>query len=172
MSPRLRLLAALPLLLLPLSACGSDDGDRAADPASDTPSGTPSTTGTPTGSPSATDTPSSTGKYPEFEAADYVYRLRVLCFCPQVGTVEVTVADGAVTDAVIAGGPRKGQAAPEFTRLTINEVIAKANDPAAAKVQVEWPDGQDHPTSVQIDRIANAVDDEVTYAIKDVRVTP
>lgn len=172
MSPRLRLLAALPLLLLPLSACGSDDGDRAADPASDGASDTSSAPGTPTGSPTATDTPSSSGAYPEFAPTDYVYRLRVLCFCPQVGTVEVTVTDGAVSDAVIAGGPRKGQAAPEFTRLTINEVIAKANDPGAAKVQVEWPDGQDHPTSVQVDRIANAVDDEVTYAIKDVRVTP
>lgn len=165
MSSRLRPLAVLPVLLLALAACSNENDGRAADPVSSAPSSTP-----PEASPS--ESPSSTGRYPDFAPADYVYRLRVLCYCPQVGTVEVTVSDGAVTEAVIAGGPRKGQSAPEFTRLTINDVIAKANDPDAAKVQVDWPDGQDHPTSVQLDRIANAVDDEVTYSIKDVRVGP
>lgn len=165
MSSRLRLLAVLPPLLIALAACSNENDGRAADPASEAPTSAPTSTG-------PSESASSTGRYPTFAPADYVYRLRVLCYCPQVGTVEVTVADGAVTEAVIAGGPRKGQSAPEFTRLTINDVIAMANDPDAAKVQVDWPDGQDHPTSVQLDRIANAVDDEVTYAIKDVRVSP
>ena len=171
MTPRVRLLAALPLLLLPLSACGSDDGGRAADRTPATTSPAPDETGS-TSSDSSGPSPSGTAKHREFAPTDYAYRLRVLCFCPQVGPVEITVRDGAVADAVLASGPRKGAPAPEYARLTINDILAKAADPAVAKATVRWPAGQDHPSAVRIDRIAEAVDDEVSYTIKDVRVTP
>jgi hypothetical protein len=164
MSPRLRLLTVVPLLLLPLSACGHENDDRAADGTA------PATSPSPTASPSAT--PSSTGRYPAFAATDYVYRLEVLCFGPQAGPVRVKVEGGKVADATVLSGAGKGRPAPDYTRLSIDDIIAKANDPAAAKVQVTWPAGQDHPTSVSIDRIANAIDDEVTYTIKNVRVLP
>ena len=163
MSPRVRLLTALPLLLVPLSACSHENDQRAADPATGS-AGSPGIATTAPESPS----PSSTGRYPTFSAPDYVYRLEVLCFCPQVGTVKVRVRGGKVVDATDG----KGRQAPEYTRLSINDIIAMANDPQASKVQVTWPQGQDHPTSVAIDRIANATDDEVTYTIKKVRVLP
>ncbi|MBM7515846.1 DUF6174 domain-containing protein [Nocardioides nitrophenolicus] len=146
-------------LLLALSAC-TKESERAAD----TTSAAPSSTGAPT--------PSATPSYPTFAAQDYSYHLEVLCFCPQLGTVEVVVRDGKVTEATSLDGPQAGASAPEFARLSINDILAQAHAPEIAKTKIDWPDGQDHPGSVMIDRIAQGVDDEVTYTIKDVQVTP
>jgi hypothetical protein len=165
-------LAALTVpLLLTASAC-SKESDRAADrtTASASPSAGETSTAT-TGSSDPTGT-TGTGAYPAYAPQDYSYQLEVLCYCPQVGTVEVVVRDGEVTDAMSLDGPTAGRPAPEFARLTIDEIIAMANDPQVAKARVEWPDGQDHPSSVMLDRIAQAVDDEVTYTIKAVAVVP
>ncbi len=160
--------AALPtlaaVLALGLSACGREDDEKAADPASDAPS-----SGTTTGDP--TDDPT-TQQWPAFAATDYTYRLEVLCFCPLTGPLRVTVADGEVTSAVRLTKPGKGTQAPDFARLGINDLIAKANDPTVFKADVTWPAGTDHPTKVVIDQIENAIDDEVTYTISNVQVTP
>ncbi|GAA3540462.1 DUF6174 domain-containing protein [Nocardioides daeguensis] len=151
-------------LLLTASAC-SHESDRAADPtaAASTPDGTATASGTP-GTPG-------TASYPAYGVPDYTYHLEVLCYCPQTGTVEVVVHDGEVTSATSLDGPRAGTPAPDFARLSIDDIIEQANSPAIAKARVRWPDGQDHPDSVMIDRIAQAIDDEVTYTIKDVQVT-
>lgn len=144
-----------------LVACGHEnDSDRAADVASaDHPS--PSATATATsGGPAA---------YPDFPVADYTYRLEVLCFCPVLGPVAVTVADGRIVQAVIAEGDQSGKPAPKFTRLTINDIIAIANDSKPAKVEVTWPSGEDFPSVVRVNQLEHATDDEVTYTIKDVR---
>lgn len=158
--------AALPtlaaLLALGLSACGREDDEKAADPAGDAP-----TTGTTTGGPS--DDP--TTQWPDFAATDYTYRLEVLCFCPLTGPLEVTVADGEVASATRLTRPGKGKQAPDFARLTINDLIAKANDPTVFEAEVTWPAGTDHPTKVVIDQIENAVDDEVTYTISKVELS-
>ena len=162
-----------------LAGCGGGD-DSAQDPAgtasesaassSTTSSATSSATGTATAGSSSTDA----GRdYPEFAPQDYVYRLEVLCYCPQVGAVRVKVAGGKVASATTLGGgrgARKGAPAPDFARLTINQVIAMANSPKPDKVEVTWPDGQDYPSVVEVDHVANATDDEVTYTIKRVRV--
>lgn len=153
-----------------LAACGSDDDGVARDAGGASES---------SASPDSTDTGDSPGggspsasAWPEFAPTDYTYRLEVLCFCPQVGQVQVRVVDGEVAAARSVTGPAKGRPAPVFARLTINDIIAKANDPAVAEAEVVWPDGQDHPTSVAIDQIENAIDDEVTYTIKAVQVAP
>lgn len=154
-------------LLLSTSAC-SKESDRAADRTRS--SASPSATATTT-APGASGTPTG-ASYPAFTPQDYRYQLEVLCYCPQVGTVQVVVQDGEVADATSIDGPSAGQPAPDFARLTIDDIITMANDPAVAKANVEWPDGQDHPSSVMLDRIAQAVDDEVTYTIASVQVTP
>lgn len=121
---------------------------------------------------SATATPSAARDYPDFAPTDYSYQLEVLCFCPQVGTVRVTVADGKVADATSITGETKGQDAPEFARLTINDIIARANDPEVDKADVTWPAGADHPSVVALDQLEMATDDEVTYTIRSVEVSP
>lgn len=162
--------AALPslaaVLVLALSACGHEDDGKAADPATDAPTSATTTDATDdTGGPA-------TQHWPDFAATDYTYRLEVLCFCPLTGPLEVTVADGEVASATRLTKPGKGKEAPEFARLSINDLIAKANDPKVSEAEVTWPAGTDHPTKITIDQIENAVDDEVTYTIRNVVVGP
>ena len=148
-------------LLLVASAC-TTESERAAD----------RTRAEATGSATSTDSTSPAPTYPTFAAQDYSYHLEVLCFCPQPGTVEVVVQDGEVAEATVVDGPQAGTGAPEFTELTINDILEQAHAPGIAKTKIDWPEGQAHPDSVMIDRIAQGVDDEVTYTIKDVQVTP
>lgn len=166
-------------LVLPLSlaACGSDDSgddDVASDPAPTS----QSSTAAPTEEPSPTEAPT-TGTYPEFEPSDYTYELTVQCFCVDANEpVTVTVEGGAVVSAVYAEGAGQGtdgritpgDPAGEGAQLTINDVIEKANDTEADEVVVDWPEGQDYPSKVSIDRAKGATDDEVVYLLADVQV--
>jgi Family of unknown function (DUF6174) len=160
--------AAALLLPLSLAACGSgDDGnDVATDPAPTSATSTPSPTAAPT-----------VGTYPEFEPTDYTFELTVSCFCMGAGVpIEVSVANAEVVGAVYGmddtgrGGTKAGDPADKSFWLTINDVIAKANDTHAAQVQVDWPAGQDYPNSVSVDSDKQMADDEVSYTIAKVEV--
>ncbi|HYG95206.1 MAG TPA: DUF6174 domain-containing protein [Nocardioides sp.] len=143
-----------------LTACSGDDATTAEDPAS-TPSESPSS---PSGSPGP-------GSYPELAAEDYTYTLEIMCFCPLAGPAQVTVEDGEAVEAVAtrkSRGTRAGDQAPEFYLVTINDIITDANDPEADEVEVVWPEGQEWPSKVSIDRDERMVDEEVTYTIRDV----
>ena len=99
----------------------------------------------------------------------------VNCFCLGATVpIRVTVTDALVADAsyeVDGAGVKAGQPADQAFSLTINDVIDAASDSTAAHVDVEWPDGQDYPTSVHVDRAVDATDDDVIYAISDVQLT-
>ena len=159
-----RLARAVPaaLLSLALVGCGGDNPDVASDP------GPTTSDPTPTAAPTV-------GTYPAFEPEDYTYTLVLTCFCVGGGTpVDVTVRDGEVAEAVYGAdgrGAEAGKPADERLRLTINDVIAAANDTGAASVEVDWPEGQDYPTSVQVDENASTVDDELGYQVSDVEVS-
>jgi hypothetical protein len=172
-SPMRSLALSVAALLLPLSlaACGSsDDGDDVAtDPG-------PTATSTPTPSPTAAPT---VGTYPEFEPTDYSFELTVSCFCMGAGApVVVTVADAEVVAAVYGlgqsggrdGDIKAGDPADQTFWLTINDVIEKANDTEAARVDVDWPAGQDYPNSVNVDGNTQIADDETAYTISKVEV--
>ena len=156
--------AATAFALSALAGCSGDDGgDTAEDPAT-----TPSTSD----STEPTDDPT-VGTYPEFEPQTYSYVVEQLCFCPIAGPVKVTVEDGEVTSAVVAKGApgvEKGSEAPEYLWITINDVIAQANNTEAASVDVEWPDDQEWPSKVAVDKVEMATDDEITYVIRRVSV--
>ncbi len=34
---------------------------------------------------------------------------------------------------------------------------------------MQWPDGADHPDQIAIDKMKNAIDDEITYVITNVQ---
>lgn len=141
-----------------LTGCGpSSDDEVATDPTPTEPAPEPTV-----------------GTYPDFEPEDYSYTLVVSCFCPDAGTpVRVTVVDGEAVEAVYAQGGRgvtKGDPAPDYRRLTIDDVIEAANDTEAAVVDVTWPEGQDYPTSVAVDQDELMVDEEVGYSLSDVVV--
>ncbi|KAA1418775.1 hypothetical protein F0U44_09805 [Nocardioides humilatus] len=156
--------AAAALALTALTGCSGDDGSTAKDPVEkDTSSETTEPTVEPT-----------VGTYPGFDAQDYTYVLAQQCFCPLAGPVKITVEDGEVTSAVVAEGGygmKKGAEAPEYLWITLDEVIAHANDTDAASIEVDWPAGQDWPNTIAIDNVENATDDEVTYVVSDVQVS-
>jgi hypothetical protein len=164
LSPAAVLVTALACLAL--TSCGDDSAPGTATD----PEGSSGTTSTP--APTAEPT---VGTYPEFEPADYSYTLSVSCFCADAGApIRVTVEHGDVTGAVYQGGGRggveAGDPAEEYRWLTINDVIAAANDTEAASVNVTWPDGQDYPSSVYVDQDRNMADEEVGYDVSDVSV--
>lgn len=170
MTHLLRPAAAAVLALALLAGCGSDPAPVASDPvATDLDADSPAATPTPAPSPSPT-----VGTYPDFAPDDYAYTLAVTCFCADMGApVRITVVDGAVTDATYTKdgrGVRRGTQAPDYRRLTIDDVIEAANDTGAARVDVEWPEGQDHPTSVYVDTDERMADEEIGYALSDVVV--
>ena len=71
------------------------------------------------------------------------------------------------------GGAKAGEPAPEFFELTIDDVIAEAEDAeeaGAARVDVTWPEGSDYPTEVYIDRDERMADEEIGYTLSDVKV--
>jgi hypothetical protein len=161
------------LVPLALAGCGSnDDGDDvASDPAPTSATGSP----TPTASPSASPT---VGSYPEFAPSDYTFQLSVGCFCLGTGApIKVTVADGKAVGAVYAqddsgrGGAQAGDPADQRYWMTINDVIAEANNTTAQKVTVDWPAGQEYPDQVYVDKNKQVADDEISYSIQDVQVS-
>jgi hypothetical protein len=157
--------AAAAMALTVIAGCSGDDDGDATDTATDTASTTP-TTSDPTAEPTV-------GTYPELDAEDYTFVLEQVCFCPITGPVKVVVEDGEVTSAVVLKGGQgieKGSNAPDYLWITINDVIAQANDTDAADVQVRWPDGQDWPDRVSVDKIELATDDEINYVVRDVTV--
>ncbi|GAB2986679.1 DUF6174 domain-containing protein [Nocardioides montaniterrae] len=150
---RLSIAAITLALLAPLAGCGKSE-DAAKDPASD-----------PTSSATATSS-STSGTYPTLAATDYSYRLQVFCYCSLVGPVDVTVRAGKVVSARIASGPSKGKPAPaSYTHLTINEIIAKANE-ANNHAKVIWPQGATVPQRVTVSPVTHTADAQITYVIK------
>ncbi|MBS4752637.1 hypothetical protein KG112_07420 [Nocardioides sp. zg-ZUI104] len=176
-------LAIMLVVVLGAAGCSreNDDARDATSASASTPASTPASppaSSAPGSEGSDATTPASPSGGPAsrtFDERDYTYLLEVVCYCPPVGPVRVTVADGEVRDAVLttgepgAGAP--GDQAPAHTRLSIQDILAEANDPAAADVRVDWPAAATHPDSVSIDRRAGVFDDEVTYRISDVRVS-
>jgi hypothetical protein len=171
----LRTLLAGVAASLVLVGCGSEaDDDAVATDPTTSPNPTEPTTG-PTTEPTEEPTEEPTvGSYPDFEPEDYAFTLVVSCFCPDAGTpVRVTVVDGEAVEAVYAQNGRavkKGDPAPEFRWLTIDEVIEAANDTGADMVKVKWPEGQDYPGSVYVDQDRLTVDEEIGYLVSDVVV--
>ncbi len=144
-----------------LSACGSGDlvvnrGELTL--GTETPSVSPI--------PSTLPDPSNdSGTYPAYPFTDYAYTLRLSCFCPNAGApYRINVQDGEVTQV-----SHKGDVVTaEWLNLTLNDIIAAANDAGAHEVNVRWPQGQDHPTSVWVDQSRLMVDEERGYHVSDV----
>lgn len=156
--------AGLLVVLLAGGCAGSDDVAR------DEPSPSPGTA-----EPTPSDPPADDG----FAPSDYDFTLTTSCFCAYGGVpVRVSVRDDAVATAVFArsggrGGAVRGEAAPESLVLSIEDVLARAEearDQDAAEVRVEWPEGTDHPTEVWIDRDERMVDEELGWTISRVDV--
>ena len=150
-----------------LAACGGDgdDGQVATDSAPTTATAEPSPSG-PTVAPEP-------GSLPDFPYADYAYTLEMRCYCANLDQkYRITVAGGevsGVTWATDGDGHAAGDAVTDdYARVTIQDIIDRGNDPEVAQVDVEWPAGQEYPTSVYVDKDKMVADEEVTWVISDV----
>jgi hypothetical protein len=98
---------------------------------------------------------------------DYTFTITRQCFCPMTDPIEVTVVDGVATQLTSNGQPvavRDAQGIPK-TIAEVFSVVAGAAD--AAALTVEWDPAFGFPTSIQVDSIQNAVDDEFGYLVTD-----
>ena len=154
-----------------LAACGGDADDGQV--ATDTSPTTAPATATTEPSPSGPTVAPEAGSLPDYPYADYSYSLEMRCYCAnQDQKYRITVAGGEVTDVTWAtegdGHAVGDPVSDEYARVTIQDVIDKGNDPKAAQVDVEWPAGQDYPTSIYVDKDKMVADEEVTWVISDV----
>lgn len=171
--------AALAALTLPALTvgCGASGDVVATDPSSEASSSSPGDE-EPTPEPSPTPE-TDDGSYPDFAPTDYDYRLKIFCFCPGSGVpVDVQVRDDEVVSATWARGGRgvkAGEPVGALGEISIDDVIATARDAEAgnaARVDVEWPEGQAYPTSISVDRSELIADEEIGYAVSRVVVDP
>lgn len=152
-----------------LGGC-ADAGETARDePPTPGPSSSSSSSG-PSGTPAADD---------GFAPHDYDYTLTTACFCAYGGVpVRVSVRADSVVGAVFArgggrGGAVRGEDAPEALALTVEDLLARAEEARAQgahEVRVRWPDGAAAPTEITIDRDERMVDEELGWTISDVDV--
>ena len=172
----LALFVAALVVPLSLAACGAGDNHLATDPGPTTATGSPtaSPTASPTSSPSSSPT---VGTYPQFEPTDYTFELTVSCFCaPAAVPIEVTVVNAEVVGAVYGVDStgrvhvHAGDPADKAFWVTINDIIEKANDTTADRVKVDWPTGQDYPSSVFVDPSKQIADEEIGYTIAKVQL--
>ena len=101
--------------------------------------------------------------------ADYSFTITPQCFCPSNGALDVTVAAGLPTRITKAGqpvAPREVEGLPKTVPELFAVLIAHAG---AAKLSVAWDPAFGFPTSIQVDPIANAMDDEFGYVITNFR---
>lgn len=99
----------------------------------------------------------------------YSFMISRQCFCPSGDPVTVTVTDGAVSAV-----RRAGQPVPEIELqglpTTIPELFAVvAAQGAAAEMTVEWDTTFGFPSTIQVDPIANAIDDEFGFVVTEFR---
>jgi len=101
--------------------------------------------------------------------ANYSFTITPQCFCPSNGALDVTVAAGVPTRITKAGqpvAPRDVEGLPKTVPELFAAVIAHAG---AAKLSVAWDPAFGFPSNIQVDPIANAIDDEFGYVVTNFR---
>lgn len=102
--------------------------------------------------------------------ARYALEERVVCFCPPeyTGPFEVTVEAGKVVDVAFAPGGSEGEPPAEAEVYSVEGLFDRIERELAeaGRVVVEYDPETGLPASVQVDRITNAIDDEIGWTVK------
>ncbi len=104
----------------------------------------------------------------------YRYTLDIDCFCPW-GRFDVVVRNGEVVQARRVGSGGVGGSGQPPGALTIDGLFtvvsqARSSSSPAANVTVSYDERYGYPQRISIDRIADAVDDEISYTVSDFQV--
>ena len=100
---------------------------------------------------------------------DYTFTITAQCFCPFTDPIDITVVGGVVTAVTKAGQavqPNEVMGIPKTVRELFAVITAHAD---AATLSVEWDPAFGFPANIQVDSIANAVDDEFGYTVTNFR---
>ena len=106
--------------------------------------------------------------------ADYSYRLSVLCFCPAVQKAPVQVEANKVLlfegkpltpDQQVTGFGKK-QPTINALFVELGRAIEKADE-----VSVDYDEETGVPTTISVDWISDAIDDEISYSATQVAPT-
>jgi hypothetical protein len=100
---------------------------------------------------------------------DYTFTLTAQCFCPFNDPLDITVADGVVTHVTKAGQPVPPNDVTGLPKTVIELFAVVAAQANAASLTVEWDPAFGFPSSIQVDSIANAIDDEFGYTVTNFR---
>lgn len=120
------------------------------------------------------------GTLPDFAPQNYTYIFGAGCCRSAIQQIEVVVSNGEVVSAEYVGRRiTSGRSAsslntstevPAQFRVSIQDMIDEANA-AQGSLQVDWPEDQDWPNSIYIDKNERIADEEVTYQIHMVNIT-
>jgi hypothetical protein len=103
----------------------------------------------------------------------YAITVREICFCPRErgGPFRITVRDGRVVSAEYLGEGTGIEPHANFPR-TVDDLFATARAAMreADAVEVRYDPTYSFPSDIRVDRIANAIDDEVSYEARDFQV--
>jgi hypothetical protein len=105
---------------------------------------------------------------PTFDVEDYRYTLTQSCWCSPSGRLHIVVREGEVVSARFAG--RRDERVPGRLRVTIGELLARADRDEVAVSDVRWSHTAPAPARISLDRYPMMQDDEVTWTIEDFRV--
>ena len=102
----------------------------------------------------------------------YVLTLRRACFCAGPFAVEIRVSGATIIRIDVASGqPVPPDMEPYFPDIPgLFELILDEIERPAAAVTVEYDPQRGYPTSINVDQIKNAIDDEYGYTITGFRV--
>jgi hypothetical protein len=110
-------------------------------------------------------------KWEQSNIKNYEYQLRVNCFCPPNVTFPVImkVADGVNISAEYAQEPKEitNNYFKQYDTIDkLFDVIQKSIDDKVASLIVEYDGTYGYPKSITIDRIKDAIDDEIAFFIE------
>ncbi|MEO5703983.1 MAG: DUF6174 domain-containing protein [Candidatus Limnocylindrales bacterium] len=100
---------------------------------------------------------------------DYTFTLTAQCFCPLNEPIDITVANGVVTSVTKAGEPVAPNEVQGLPKTAIELFVVVAAQAKAASLTVEWDPEFGFPSNIQVDSIANAIDDEFGYTVTNFR---
>ncbi len=114
-------------------------------------------------------------RWAEVATDDYQFTIQTICFCQLsvVGPFRVTVVDGVTTDVInLEGGPVDADTR-RAVPLSVDALFAKVAEALerADGIVVTYDDASGIPTSIDIDWIVNAIDDETTFEVRDFAAT-
>ncbi len=118
-------------------------------------------------------------KWDSQAVSHYRFKLSIGCFCPYQGIMPLTieVKDGQIVSLTDVNGQPVGE---EF-RANFEEaatverlfaVVEEAASGGADEIQVEYDAKYGFPSSISIDYIKEAMDDEISYHVLDFEVLP